>query len=187
MTDLPVVRVADAADEDELMELCRRLHQENGIFTLNEDKVRSYLQRSFDRNGVYVGVVGESGQIEGCTCLVISDYYYTDDWHLAELWNFVDKPFRKSRNAEALIRFAMAFSKKIGLPYITGIITNDRTAQKVRLYRKIMGYPAGAFFVHNAHWQNESEQPTEGSFVTAFGSRSQVRKREKLLHKNGAS
>ena len=139
------------------MQMCKRLWEENGLFSLNEDKVRAYLHRYFKKDKVIVGVVGET-EIEASTCLVMSDYYYTDDWHLAELWNFVDAPFRQSRNAEALIEFGKECAVKMGMPFFTGIITDSRMAGKVRLYRRLLGYPTGAFFVYNAKW---TPQPFE--------------------------
>jgi hypothetical protein len=36
------------------------------------------------------------------------------------------------------------------IPFFTGIITNKQMAGKVRLYRRLLGYPTGAFFLYNA-------------------------------------
>lgn len=161
LTDLPTVRLARPEDEAEIMEMTRRLHQENGLFSLNENKVRDIVKRYYDRSGVTIGVIGETGKIEGSICLLFSEMYYTDDWHLAELWNHVLEEYRKSRNAHALIDFGMRSANTIGVPLITGIITNKRMAEKVRLYRRMLGTPAGAFFVYNATWRNASEPTTE--------------------------
>jgi hypothetical protein len=150
--ELPVVRIATRADEEEIMAMCRRLHEENGLFTLNEKKVRECLRKCYDREGSVVGVIGEPGNLQASTCLMISSFYYTDDWHLEEHWNFVDKDFRKARNAEALIEFNKACAIKMGIPLFTGIITNKQMAGKVRLYRRLLGHPAGAYFVYNAKW-----------------------------------
>lgn len=153
--ELPYVRIATADDEEAVMAMCRRLHSENGLFSLNESKVRALLHRCYKKDGTIVGVIGEPGQIEASTCLAISDYHYTDEWHLSELWNFVEEPFRKSGNAEALIEFGKACAVKMGVPFITGIITNKQMAGKVRLYRRLLGYPTGAFFCYNSKWKSE--------------------------------
>ena len=186
--DLPVVRLATPADEEEIMEMCRRLHAENGLFDLAEDKVRDCLKRYYDRAGAIVGVIGKHGHIEASTCLLFSEMYYTKKWHLAELWNFVDKNFRNSRNAEALIEFGKKSAVKIGVPFITGIITNDRTAAKVRLYRRMLGYPAGAFFVFNAEWKNQAE-PTMEDFWAKTDPTKPFKTRADRRHerKNGAT
>ena len=153
---LPHVRIAVAEDEPAIMAMCRRLHAEIGLFSLQVDKVRDVIRKCFNRAGVIVGVIGKVGRLEASTCLIISDYYYTDDWHLAELWNFVDAPYRAgTRNAEALINFGKTCAEQMGCPLLTGIITSNQTAGKVRLYRRLLGSPTGAFFIHNAKWSTE--------------------------------
>jgi hypothetical protein len=182
---LPTVRLATPGDEEEIMAMCRRLHAENGLFALREDKVRGCLRKYYKRDGAIVGVIGSTGALEASTCLLFSEMYYTDEWHLAELWNFVDSDFRRTRNAEALIEFGKRSAKQIGVPFITGIITNNRTAGKVRLYRRMLGYPAGAFFVFNGNWQQQSE-PTIEDFWRPFETRADKRQRLKHERKNGA-
>lgn len=159
-----LVSIAVPSDEEAIMEMCRRLHRENGIFDLNEDKVRALLRHCYarkeqDETRVIVGVIkNDKGVIEASTCLTVATYYYADSWHLGELWNFVDQSYRKSHNAEALIEFGKACARRMGIPLITGIITARQMAGKVRLYRRLLGTPAGAFFVYNASnptWQSE--------------------------------
>lgn len=164
---LPQVRIATPDDDDEIMDLCRALHAENGLFTLNENKIRGYFQQSHARKGAFVGVIGPKGKIEASTCLLITDSYYTDDWHLTELWCHVGEKYRNSRNAEALIEFGKSCSDRIGIPLVIGIISNDRVRQKVRLYRRMLGYPAGAFFVYNGRWA-EGVKPSEEDFMSTL-------------------
>lgn len=159
-TDLPIVRFALPEEEEEVMEMCRHLHVENGLFTLNENKVRDILRRYYKADKVIIGVIGETGRLQASTCLVASDNYYTDDWHLAELWNFVEPEYRRSRNAEALIEYGKSISSKMGIPFFTGITTAKQMAGKVRLYRRRLGYPKGASFIYNAKWNG-----TEDDFV----------------------
>lgn len=152
---LPLVRLAQQEDEDDILAMCRRLHQENGLFSLSEQKVRACIRKHYDRQGVIVGVIGLPGKLEASTCLELSGFYYTDDTHLAELWNFVDAAYRHSHNAEALIQFGKSCAEQMRMPFFTGIITNRQMAGKVRLYRRSLGYPTGAFFIHNANWKPE--------------------------------
>ena len=55
--DLPYVRIATPEDEEAVMAMCRRLHLENGLFTLNEDKVRALLHRCYKGDSVIIGVI----------------------------------------------------------------------------------------------------------------------------------
>lgn len=150
MTTMPIVRKADIRDEAELMAMCRELHRENGLFTMSEDKVRDFLRRAFDRQGAVIGVIGEPGKIEGSIYLLIGGFWYSDEWHLEELWSYVRPQYRKSNNAKELINFAKRCSDELKVPAVIGIISNDRTKAKVQLYQRQLGTAAGAFFLYNA-------------------------------------
>lgn len=152
---LPVVRLATPQDEDGIVAMCHRLWQENGLFSLSEYKVRDCIRRCFNRHGAIVGVVGSPGHLQASICMEITNFYYTDDLHLAELWNFVEEPYRRSRNAEALLEYGKDWARKLEMPFFTGIITNKQMRAKVRLYRRLLGYPVGAFFLYNGRWAVE--------------------------------
>lgn len=152
--DLPYVRIATPEDEEAVVAMVRRLHAESALFGLNEAKIRAHLHRCFNKDGMIVGVIGDPGRLEASTCMCISSYHYTDDWHLEEFWNFVEEPFRKgTRNAEALIEFNKACAVKMGIPLVIGVLANKQMAAKVRLYRRLLGYPTGAFFCFNSKWE----------------------------------
>jgi hypothetical protein len=140
------VRIADRKDEDELMEMCRQLHRENGLFTLNEDKVRAMLHRAFNREGGIMGVIGEPRNIEGMIYMLVSTFWYSDEPHLEELHSYVRMDCRKTNNAIELIDFAKWCSDTSGMPLVIGILSNKRTAAKVRLYQRQLKQPIGNFF-----------------------------------------
>lgn len=157
---LPRVRAASATDLEEILQLCRQLWEENGLFSYDEDRIRALAERGFRGEGVVIGVIGpEKGPLEGSVCITveIAGNYYSGDVHLVELWNYVAPDYRKSRNAQALIDYMVTVARGTNMALITGIITNSRTAGKVRLYRQLLGEPAGAFFVVNSKWR---EAPT---------------------------
>lgn len=144
------VRKANAGDEAELMEICRSLHVENGLFTMSEDKVSGMLRRAFTKQGAIIGIIRPDKAIEGAIYLIISDYWYSDDWHLSELFSYVPPAYRKSNHAKELINFAKRCADEIPLPLIIGVISNQRTEAKVRLYERKFDKAAGAFFVYGA-------------------------------------
>ena len=43
----------------------------------------------------------------------------------------------------------------MAITWFIGVVTNKQMAGKVRLYRRLLGTPAGAFFVTNSKWQAE--------------------------------
>lgn len=157
MTDMPSVRIADASDEDEIMSLCRLLHEENGLFDMDEGKVRNTLRMAFAKKGGMCGVIGAPGKIEGVIYLLISQFWYSNDWHLEELFSFVHPDHRRSRNSDFLVEKAKEWAKALDMSLVIGIVSNDRVLPKVRLYRKRLGNPSGAFFVFNSKWTQNAE------------------------------
>ena len=151
------VRLATPDDEPALMDLCRALHADNGLFKMDDDMVRGMLHRAFDRQGGIIGVIDGKDQIAAAIFVLISNFWYSRDNHLEELFNFIRPEYRKSNYATSMIEFACECANKIGIPLVIGILTHQRMLEKVRLYRRKLGVPAGAFFVHNSSWKNDCD------------------------------
>ena len=151
------VRIANRNDEDEIMRLLNQMHAEGGLLPLDEMEVRKTFHLAFNRQGGILGVIGEPGDIKAMIFLLISKFWYTKNHHLEELFNFVRPDVRKSKEnyAPRMIEFAKQCADEIGIPLTIGILTNQRMEGKVRLYRRSLGIPVGAWFIHGARWQNE--------------------------------
>lgn len=148
-TEYPItVRIANSDDEEEVMELCRMLHRENGIFSLDEDKVRSTLRRAFNREGGILGVIGKKGTIEAIIYMSLGEFWYSRDTHLEEYFSYVKPEYRKSKDAMDLVQFARWCADSSNMYLIIGIMSDQRTAGKVRLYQRSLGEPIGAFFLY---------------------------------------
>jgi hypothetical protein len=156
MTEKSVVRIATRHDEPQLLDLCHALHADNGLFAMDDDMVRRMLNRAFDREGGIVGIIDGDGELAAAIYLLLSNFWYSRENHLEELFSFIRPAYRKSRYIDQLTDFAKECSAKIGIPLIIGIMTNKNMEEKVRLYRRKFGLPAGAFFVVGGKWKNDS-------------------------------
>ena len=150
--DPTVVRRAFTDEYEPIMTLCRQLHKENGIFTLNEEKVAKVIEAALTadkskQRGI-LGVIGHLGQIEGMMLLQISQYYYSDDYFLEEMFSFVPPRYRKTDHAKKLLQWAKDMQATLSIPLMIGIVSTHRTEAKVRLYRRMLGTWAGCFFLH---------------------------------------
>lgn len=156
------VRTATPADEEGVMELARLLNAENGVFKMNEDKVRAIVYPSLYLHGGIIGVIGPSTRIEGMVLLRVSEYWYSDAPFLEELFVYVHPDFRAAKGGRArkLVEFAKKASEKLELPLMIGIISNSRTDAKTRLYERQFGNPAGAFFLYGAKTGQVTQQDT---------------------------
>jgi hypothetical protein len=150
------VRIATSEDEEEAMALCRKLHQENGIFTLDEDKVRDTLRRAFNRQGGVLGVIGERGKIESMIYLTFGCFWYSSDQHLEEYFSYTAPEYRKSKNTSELIQFAKWCSETSNMYLVIGVMSDHRTAGKVRLYQRSLSDPIGAFFLYPKKQQTDT-------------------------------
>lgn len=142
------VRIADGRDEEELMSLCRQLYQENALFSMSDDKVRAMLRKAFNREGGILGVIGKPGSFEAMIYMLVSTFWYSDEPVLEELFTYVRPEHRKSKNAIELMDFAKWCAESSNFPLLIGVMSNERTAGKVRLYQRKLGEPIGAFFFY---------------------------------------
>jgi GNAT superfamily N-acetyltransferase len=151
-----IVRVAKPADHMEIWRLFLQGHRENGQFNLAPEKVEYFLSRALHPDLIpdwdtgprgAIGVIGDVGHLEALVFVTIGSYWYSHDRHLEEFLVFVDPECRASGHARALIEWMKLQSDKTGLPLVTGVISNERTEAKVRLYRRLLP-PVGAFFLY---------------------------------------
>jgi hypothetical protein len=149
ITTLPVVK-AKPDDYQSVIDICEEDHRENGQFALSRSKLESKIERILDGHGV-IGVIKRSSEIEAIMLLQLSQFWYTDDWCLEEMLNFVRPQFRRSTNAKDMINFAKRCSDEIKLPLVIGVVANERTKPKLELYKRQLGEPVGGYFIHWPH------------------------------------
>jgi GNAT superfamily N-acetyltransferase len=154
------VRTAVPEDEEGIMELARLVNGENGVFKMNEDKVRDVIRPSLYLHGGIMGVIGPKDRIEGLVLLRVSSYWYSDATFLEEMCVYVHPEYRAAKGGRArkLVEFAKKASEKLGMPLMIGILSNSRTDAKTRLYERQFGNPAGAFFLYGIKTGTVPEQ-----------------------------
>lgn len=161
MTSPSVVRRAVPADKDELWRLLRLMHAESAMLSISDRKIDYHLNRFLypesiqkDDAGIrgFIGVIGQIGALEGAIIITIGGLWYSDEMCLEEWLNSVDPQHRRSYHAKALIKYAIKIiddmvSQYPNLKIVIGIVSTERTAAKIRLYRQYLE-PAGCFFVY---------------------------------------
>jgi GNAT superfamily N-acetyltransferase len=139
------VALATPDDEDALWAMLLDLHEENGIFSVNEQKVRASIRLATEAKGGLIGVI-RGDELEASMCLVIDQFWYTDDFCLLEQWLFVRQPYRHKKHAVALVGWAKQMAITLGLKLQAGIMSTERTAAKERMYLRQMT-PIGGLFM----------------------------------------
>lgn len=153
------VRLATREDEPECLRLLHMMHAEGGMLPLDIERAREWFGLAFDKKGGIFGVIGEPGDIRGMIYIFMARYWYTKVYHLEEVFNFVRPDQRQTSTAKDLIEFAKGCAIQSDMILVIGVLTNHRTHEKIRLYRRLLGMvPSGAFFAYNAKWVNLESQ-----------------------------
>ena len=157
------VRFATPADVDALMYLGQMAAAENGIGGVDIEKLLGVVWRGVTHNGAIAGLIeGPAGQPEGVTLMLVEEQGHSRDKVLVEQTVYVHPDFRSARGGRAakLLEFNISVAKRMGLPLLIGILSNDRTAAKIRLYERMLGKPAGAYwlFAPNADKYSEAAE-----------------------------
>jgi GNAT superfamily N-acetyltransferase len=149
LQNCPDVRLAELSDLPELMRLTRIACEEDNQHSYDPEKVINILRLHFEKRGGIVAVIGDKEkELKGYLIMTISPVWYSQDYHIQELSLFVAPDHRRSDLAKQLMQFSKQTSKILNLDLTIGVLSNERTAAKVRLYQR--QFPAaGAFFVYH--------------------------------------
>lgn len=145
--DCKDVRLAVPEDVDKLMELMRTACAEDGQHPIDEEKVFGMICRYFTKDGTLLAVIGEVGDPIAYLLMVIDHIWYSTDAQLLELSLFVHPEHRRSDYAKQLMNFSKQASDGLDLDLAIGVLSNERTEPKVRLYKRQFKQ-AGAFFTY---------------------------------------
>jgi len=148
---LPFVRPAVMGDFNDLLKIGHEALNENRIqgITPDEDMLREMAVEAINGRDAVVGCIGPVGALEGAIHLAVRQFCYTRSLHLEELWAYNRPEFRKSKNAQALLQFAKDLAVELKLPLLIGVLSTIRTEPKIKLYRRKLGEPAGAYWLFN--------------------------------------
>ena len=154
MTDDLTIRLATTDDMEEVMRLAVTACEENGFLNASVAALANEIWPALVQDHGLCPVIGKpGGEIEGLALLRIGSMWYAPDTTvLEEKAIFVYPQFRSAKGGRAarLCEYTKKVSDTLGIPLLIGVLSNTRTAGKVRMYTRIFGEPAGAFFLYNA-------------------------------------
>ena len=151
MTDDLTIRLATTDDMPEVMKLAIAAAEENGFLNASAVLLAQTVWPALNQDHGVCGVIGDAGAIlEGFVVLRIGTLYYSEQPCVEEKVVYVRPEYRAAKGGRA--RKLCEFSKKVAdtldLPLLIGICSSDRTRAKVKLYERIFGAPAGAYFLY---------------------------------------
>ena len=182
MTTTPsVVRKATPFDAPEIWRLFLQTHRENGLFSLAPQKVTNFMDRALHPERIpltdtgpraQIGVIGPQGRLEAVVFVLLSSFWYSEEIHLEELLVYVDPECRGSNHAKSCIGWMKGLADELQVPLLTGIISKDRTASKIRLYDRFLPR-IGAFYFYPQEEGSELTKPE-----TVMGAPRDIKRRK---------
>lgn len=143
------VRLAEPGDVGQVYDMLIEMQEETCLLSMSKGRILSTIDAIMvDGSGV-IGVIGKPGKIEATIGLTMSSPWYSDQWTINDLWNLVHPCHRQSNNAKDLIGFAKWASARVRMPLLMGVVSDEKTEGKVRLFQRQLGRPLGAVFLHN--------------------------------------
>lgn len=153
MSDEIKVRIGTPEDVHPLMDLAMLACDENGFVPPNPVKLLQEIWPALHLDGGIVGIIGNPGERPEAAILLRTGYlWYSDKSVLEERAIFVHPDFRSAKGGRAgkLCKFAKETADRMDMPLMIGVLSNSRTAAKIRMYERQFGSPAGVYFLYKA-------------------------------------
>jgi hypothetical protein len=147
------IRIGVEEDLTQLLQLAMMAAEENGYVDPNPEKVALMMWGCLVQQIGLIGVISNNiGEIEGFVLLEFCTSWYSDEKVIEERMIFVKPAYRSAKGGRArkLCEFSKYTSDTLGLPLIIGMLSNNRTEAKIRLYERQFGKCSGVYFLHNA-------------------------------------
>lgn len=150
----PEVRIGTPEDVHKMMDLALLACGENGFVNPNPQRLLAEIWSALNLDKGIIGIIDKenSDKLEGAVLLRIGSMWYSNDQVLEEKAIFIHPDYRSAKGGRArrLCQFSKQVADTLGIPLIIGVLSNNRTEAKVRLYERQFGKPSGAFFLYNA-------------------------------------
>ncbi len=146
MSTLPDVRLAVGEDLPQILALLTDMHSEVGRFPIEWGRVQDLVRRGIATDRAIIGVVGDVYDIQGMVGLNFTEVWYSDTPILEDVFLYTAPEARKTRTAQALLRYSRETAKRLGMPLFISEVFNERTEGKIALYERELGVPLGGYF-----------------------------------------
>lgn len=131
------VRIAGRDDEDAIYDLLMALDQDNSFgVPYQESRVRSAIEKGTRGEGSIIGIIDGGDELAASVCLTFAQFWYSEEWYLAEQWLFVRPDYRQNRFEADLFAFAKWCQSKLGdgMLLISSVSSPARLPAKLRLW-----------------------------------------------------
>ena len=146
------VRTGRPGDVHGVMRLALAACADNGLTDPSPVKLLKEIWPSLNLDHGIMGIVEEE-EIRAAALIRMDSLWYSEEKTLIERAIFVEPAYRAAKGGRArlLCEWAKNLSKSLDLPLVIGVLSNERTEAKNRLYARQFGAPAGTYYIFNGH------------------------------------
>jgi N-acetylglutamate synthase-like GNAT family acetyltransferase len=147
------IRLATPDDLHEVMRLAVMACEDNGFLDFSQELLAREIWPALNQDQGLFAVIGPpDGSIQGFVFLKVGTLFYSNRKCLEEkcLWVHPNYRTAKGGRAKKLLDFTKKTADALHIPLIIGIFSTKRSAGKEKLYERVFGQKAGAFFLYGA-------------------------------------
>ena len=159
MTAPSPIPLARPDDEDQLVDLLRERHEEEGLGSFDEGKVRATVRRGISRDWSCIGVIRGRFNIEASVGIYLNSWWYSNDDILSDLWCYARAAYRKSAHARTLLSFAKWTALELNRPFVATHFLNADTTKRVISLQKEVGPPRGSIYIFDPAHPEPPQEP----------------------------
>jgi hypothetical protein len=144
------IRIAGTDEMTNVMNLAIAGAEENAFLDASALLIAQTVYPALAQDHGLCGVIGPKGDVQAFIVLRIGTLYYSDQPCVEEKILYVHPDFRSAKGGRAakLCQFSKKVADDLDLPLLIGVCSSHRTAGKVKMYERIFGPPAGAYFLY---------------------------------------
>lgn len=141
------VRIAGPEDEAAILSRLLEDVAENAahIAAPSETRIMAHIRAGTRREGGFVGIIdGSDGQPAAICVLVGAQWWWSDEWYLFEVCNYVHPDHRRSSHIDDLIDFERWLADEMSAQYgrrtylLAGVMGTRRLRAKIAMYWRRM-------------------------------------------------
>jgi GNAT superfamily N-acetyltransferase len=147
-------RLAEPDEINEVVRMAKAGYREQAQYAIDELMLIEGMRRALAREDYgIVYVIGAHRKIEAIMYLTLAQFRFTKEQHIEDIFLYVSPLHRRTTHAKWLIETAKEAADKLGVRLFLSVVSTLRTEAKVRLYRRQLGPPVGAYFVYGTNKQ----------------------------------
>lgn len=138
-----MIALATPENLEEVCELLRVMHAENGVGRVNEEKARGVITKRLQEGGVILA--RSHGRLVGSVAIYKDNWWYSDELAFFDQWFFVHPEHRSEGHAVRLLAALKQACRNTGVPLVLHVGTTVDALSKLKFFKKHLTPFGGSF------------------------------------------